>query len=60
MALIDDGTVWAWGSGKNGELGNGSAGAEVQAQAPAQVGGLNGVAAIAAGYHYSVALRPGA
>jgi alpha-tubulin suppressor-like RCC1 family protein len=59
LALIDDGTVWAWGSGKNGELGNGTSGAEMQTQAPAQVGSLTGVAAIAAGYHYSVALRPG-
>src|SRR5579871_1214991 len=39
-ALMGDGTVWAWGAGWMGQLGNGERGTEL---APVQVQGLTGV-----------------
>lgn len=56
LALAADGTVWAWGDSAYGQTGNGSAEVEIQAR-PAQVVELTAVAAIAAGRHYSLALR---
>ena len=44
--LINDGTVWAWGSNSNGQLGNGTI---LDTWIPIQVSGLSGVSAIAAG-----------
>jgi alpha-tubulin suppressor-like RCC1 family protein len=52
--LINDGTVWAWGSNSNGQLGNGTI---LDAWVPIQVSGLTGASAIAAGYAHTVALR---
>ncbi|BEP14668.1 hypothetical protein acdb102_29790 [Acidothermaceae bacterium B102] len=43
-ALKADGTVWAWGQGTSGELGNG---AGTDSSTPVQVSGLTGVVAIA-------------
>jgi alpha-tubulin suppressor-like RCC1 family protein len=43
-ALKSDGTVWAWGGGQAGELGNGNPFAS--ADVPLQVAGLSGVTAI--------------
>lgn len=54
LALKDDGTVWAWGSNVSAELGNGTMGG-IQ-NAPAQIGGLAGAIAIAAGARHSLAL----
>lgn len=45
-ALRDDGTVWAWGYGADGELGDGST---ADSATPVQVTGLTGVTSIAAG-----------
>ncbi len=44
-ALLQDGTVWAWGRGIDGELGNGSS---VSSSVPVRVTGLTGVTAITA------------
>lgn len=55
LALRADGTVWAWGTNVEGQLGRGTAGGI--GNAPAQVDGLTGVTAIAAGGRHSVALR---
>jgi alpha-tubulin suppressor-like RCC1 family protein len=53
-ALMNDGTVWTWGGGSNGQLGNGTtSGSPV----PVQVAGLANITAIAAGSYHSVALR---
>ncbi|BAS15330.1 RCC1 and BTB domain-containing protein 1 [Arthrobacter sp. Hiyo8] len=45
-ALLNDGTVRAWGSNFVGQLGNGTTG--IGSSAPAQVTGLTGVAAVTA------------
>ncbi len=57
LALKSDGTVWAWGSQADGELGNGiSSGNAVTT--PTQIAGLSGVVAIAVGYaNHSQALK---
>jgi alpha-tubulin suppressor-like RCC1 family protein len=53
-ALMPDGTVWSWGDGVFGELGNGE---RVKAQlTPVRVLGLTGVKQIAAGGAHVVAL----
>lgn len=54
LALGSDGTVWAWGQGIQGQLGNGSA---ADSSTPIQVPGLSGITAIAAGQDFSLALR---
>ena len=53
LALKSDGTVWAWGFGYYGSLGLGTPSSQNRA---AQVPGLAGVTAIAAGWH-SLALQ---
>lgn len=53
-ALADDGTVWAWGYGANGELGDGSF---TSTLTPVQVTGLTGIGAIYAGADTAYALR---
>jgi len=53
LALLSNGTVMAWGSNEQGELGTGgTAGSEI----PVPVKGLSGVTAIAAGWDHSLAL----
>jgi RHS repeat-associated protein len=54
VALKNDGTVWTWGYGKHGELGNGSTSSLASA---ARVPGLSGVAAIAASGDNTYALK---
>lgn len=56
LALKRDGTVWAWGSNFNGQLGNGTVDelfSTIFAHAPAPVPGLSDVIAIAAGGDHS-------
>ena len=47
VALESDGTVWVWGEGSTGELGNGASTAD--ALVPAKVASLSGVSAISGG-----------
>ncbi|MEO7328912.1 MAG: hypothetical protein ABI193_10060, partial [Minicystis sp.] len=58
LALKEDGTVMAWGANNHGQLGDGTLDDRNTA---APVGGaqtpLTGVKAIAAGWHYSLALK---
>lgn len=53
LAVKSDGTVWAWGSNGDGELGDGSGS---DSAVPVQVKGLTDVVAVSAGWMYSVAL----
>ncbi len=56
LALGSDGTVWAWGDNRFGQLGDGTT---IQSDTPVQVPGLSGVTQIAAGDGWSLALRSG-
>jgi alpha-tubulin suppressor-like RCC1 family protein len=53
-ALSSDGTVWAWGSGLHGELGDGS---DTSTPVPVQVAGLTGVTSVVAGGDSAYALE---
>ena len=54
VALRSDGTVWAWGSNREGQLGDGST---TEQHSPVQVRGLSNITSIAAGANHTVALR---
>lgn len=54
LALKSDGTVWAWGSNSDGQLGDGT---DIDRNTPIQVGGLSHVIAIAGGGAHSIALK---
>ncbi len=61
LALLSDGTVWAWGSGESGQLGDGQSGYHMQlvpapVKAPGGEGVLQGIVAIDAGDYHSLAL----
>ena len=61
FAVAADGTVWAWGANGNGEMGNGTIGAEQYTPAQVLVGGpgsaaLTGIKEIV-GFGYSVIAR---
>jgi alpha-tubulin suppressor-like RCC1 family protein len=55
IALKNDGTVWAWGTGADGQLGNGTN--TNKQYTPVQVSGLTGVVAVAGGWYHSIALK---
>jgi len=63
VALKDDGTVWTWGSNGNGQLGDNTGVPGIDSDTPVQVvdeggtGTLAGVAAVAAGYSHTVAVK---
>jgi len=54
LALRRDGTVWAWGSNSNGQLGDNT---RVDRRTPVQVVGLTNIVQVAAGSFNSYALR---
>lgn len=54
LALKTDGTVWAWGRGDEGQLGDGT---NVDRASPVQVSGLTGVVAIATHVYTNLALK---
>ena len=54
LALKEDGTVWAWGSNGNGQLGDGTT---ENRRMPTQVQGISDVVAIGAGANHSLAVR---
>lgn len=54
LALKSDGTVWAWGYGFDGQLGNNTTDV---ARSPVQVSALTGVTAVAGGKAHSLALK---
>ena len=55
LALLIDGTVWAWGTNWTGQLGDGNVNGDQLT--PVQVSGLTGIEAIAAGQRFSAALK---
>jgi len=68
IALLADGSVWAWGRNSNGQLGNNQADASptdtsqdshvpLRVHGPGNVGFLNSVTAISAGESHNLALR---
>ncbi len=60
IALKNDGTVWSWGLGDNGELGNGSINTSftpIQVKDTAGTGFLTGITSIAAGFSHSMAVK---
>jgi alpha-tubulin suppressor-like RCC1 family protein len=54
LALLSDGTLWAWGSDSSGQLGTG---AVLRRSHPVQVRGLEGAATASAGYGRSLVLK---
>jgi uncharacterized repeat protein (TIGR02543 family) len=54
VALKSDGTVWAWGYNRSGQLGDNTT---TNRWTPVQVSGLTGVTAIAGGGYHTVALK---
>ena len=60
LALKSDGTVWAWGDNRFGQVGNNTttqSNAPVQVVGPGGTGTLSGIVAIAAGDIHSLALK---
>lgn len=55
LALKSDGTIWAWGYGARGELGDGAS--AYYSTFPVQVVGLVDAIAVSAGEHRSLALK---
>jgi alpha-tubulin suppressor-like RCC1 family protein len=53
-ALKEDGTVWCWGLGTSGQLGNG---ASVNSSDAVQVSGLTNVTTISGGYNHFCAIK---
>lgn len=53
-ALLDDGSVWAWGANAVGQLGSGDT---VARAVPGQVPGLGAVVALSSGYDHTLALK---
>jgi alpha-tubulin suppressor-like RCC1 family protein len=54
LAVLHDGTVWAWGRNGFGQLGDGT---NTNKKSPVQVVGLSGIVAVAAGSGHSMALK---
>jgi alpha-tubulin suppressor-like RCC1 family protein len=61
LALKADGTVWAWGSNSDGQLGNGTTPNSNPHGTPVQVGanvtGFTNIIAVSAGVNHAVALK---
>jgi len=56
-SVRNDGTVWSWGTGDNGQLGDGNSGIGVRAVTPVQVSGLEGVDTVADSNGFVYALK---
>jgi alpha-tubulin suppressor-like RCC1 family protein len=59
LALLSSGAIEAWGSGEQGQLGNGSSGKKAGSGVPVAVKGITNATAIAAGGTHSYALLAG-
>ena len=56
-AVRNDGTVWTWGLGSQGQLGDGTSGIGVRTLTPLQVPGLDGVATVEDSHTFVLALK---
>lgn len=56
LALLKDGSVYAWGFNVTGEIGNGAFGAHSEVASPVRVEGLPSIKDVAAGNNFSLAL----
>ena len=56
-SVRNDGTVWNWGLGYNGTLGDGSSGGGIQSATPIQVAGLDNVVTVADGSTFVHAVK---
>lgn len=54
LAIQNDGTLWAWGSNNDGQLGNGST--YTHQSLPLKVGNANNWAKVTNGFHFSIAI----
>src|SRR6185369_5691485 len=54
LALLNDGTVWAWGINQYGQLGNGN---NISSNVPVQVNSLTDMIAIGGGSYHCLALK---
>ncbi len=54
LALMSNGTVWAWGEGDHGECGTG---ANLNCPSPVPVSGLSNIVAVSGGWFHALALR---
>ena len=54
VALSEDGTVWTWGAGAQGQLGNGT---KENSNVPVQVSGLSDIVGVSAGDGATVVLK---
>jgi alpha-tubulin suppressor-like RCC1 family protein len=54
VALLTNGSVWTWGTGSNGELGNGTTGHNYT---PGPTTGLSNITAISSGWKHTLALK---
>ncbi|MGI6307779.1 MAG: hemoblobin-interacting domain-containing protein [Dethiobacteria bacterium] len=57
VAIKNDGTVWAWGNGQSGKLGDGTTGSNNWRSVPGQVSDLTEVIAVAPGENHTLALK---
>lgn len=56
-SVKNDGTVWVWGTGFNGQLGNGTSGLGTFTRAPIQISDLSGVEKVEDGNGFVYALK---
>jgi len=57
VALKVDGTLWAWGSNGQGQLGNGNFGSEFRSLVPTQIGTDTDWAYVSAGHTHTLAIK---
>src|SRR5208282_723569 len=54
LAVLKDGSLWAWGSNSSGQLGDGTT---TDMSSPERVGSTNDWAQVAGGYSHTVAIK---
>ena len=57
VAIKSDGTIWSWGNGTYGHLGNNTSGASTNKSSPTQIGALTTWSQVAVGEYFTTALK---